>query len=182
MAAGPKQRPEALAQFAESARTDLRKNRPGLVADEATTPIPTDPKAKDDAATKVLREGATGEDQGAEAAIDKLPDRILDSRHAATRTEQDEAAEWPRSERGSYDATSDPRTGRPPLPIEAQALQREHELQQLRNAQLTEGEDDIDDDAEIEVTLDEDDEGGAIDEQDPGRMISPRDREGGDGD
>jgi hypothetical protein len=75
-----KQRPEALAQFAETARSDKKKDRPGLVADEATSPIPTDSKAKDKAATKVLQEGATGEDHGAEEAVDKLPDRILESR------------------------------------------------------------------------------------------------------
>jgi hypothetical protein len=75
-----KQRPEALAQFAETARSDKKKNRPGLVADEATSPIPTDSKAKDKAATKVLQEGATGEDHGAEEAVDKLPDRIVESR------------------------------------------------------------------------------------------------------
>ena len=75
-----KQRPEALAQFAETARDEKRKDRPGLVADEETTPIPTNSKAKDDAATRVLQEGATGEDHGAEEAIDRLPDRILESR------------------------------------------------------------------------------------------------------
>jgi hypothetical protein len=78
-----KQRPEALAQFAETARKKKRKERPGLVANEDTAPIPTDSKAKDDAATKVLQEGATGEDHGAEEAIDKLPDRIIESRHGS---------------------------------------------------------------------------------------------------
>ena len=78
-----KQRPEALAQFAETARTKKREERPGLVADEGTTPIPTDSKAKDEAATKVLQEGATGKDHGAEEAIDKLPDRIIESRRGA---------------------------------------------------------------------------------------------------
>lgn len=74
-----KQRPEALAQFAETARTSKKKDRPGLVADKGNAPIPTDSKAKDEAATKVLQEGATGEDHGAEEAIDKLPDRIRES-------------------------------------------------------------------------------------------------------
>jgi hypothetical protein len=82
-----KQRPEALAQFAETARTKKSKERPGLVADKDTAPIPTDSKAKDDAATKVLQEGATGEDHGAEAAIDRLPDRIIESRHGTHRRE-----------------------------------------------------------------------------------------------
>ena len=76
-----KQRPEALAQFAETARTEKKKDRPGLVADEATAPIPTDSKAKDKAATKVLQEGVTGKDHGAEEAVDKLPDRIIESRN-----------------------------------------------------------------------------------------------------
>jgi hypothetical protein len=75
-----KQRPEALAQFAETARTEKRKERPGLVADNDTAPIPTNSKAKDEAATKVLQEGATGEDHGSEEAIDRLPDRIIESR------------------------------------------------------------------------------------------------------
>jgi hypothetical protein len=77
-----KERPEALAQFAETARTDKRRERPGIAADEATRPLPTDSAAKDEAATKVLQEGATGLDHGAEEAIDRLPDRILESRHA----------------------------------------------------------------------------------------------------
>lgn len=75
-----KERPEALAQFAETARDEKRKDRPGLTADRSTSPIPTDSKAKDKAATKVLQEGVTGKDHGAEGAIDKLPDRIIDSR------------------------------------------------------------------------------------------------------
>jgi hypothetical protein len=33
----------------------------------------------------------------------------------------------------SYDATRDPRTGRPPNPLEAQKLAREHEAERLRN-------------------------------------------------
>ena len=75
-----KQRPEALAQFAETSRTKKREERPGLYADKGTKPIPTDSKKKDDAAAKVLQEGATGEDHGAEEAIEKLPDRIIESR------------------------------------------------------------------------------------------------------
>jgi hypothetical protein len=75
-----KQRPEALAQFAETSRKKKKVERPGLAADKATAPIPTDSKAKDKAATKVLQEGVTGEDHGADEAIDKLPDRIIASR------------------------------------------------------------------------------------------------------
>jgi hypothetical protein len=59
------------------------KNRPheeDLFADKETAPIPTDSKLKADAATRVLEEGATGEEKGSDEAIDKLPDRIVDSR------------------------------------------------------------------------------------------------------
>jgi hypothetical protein len=185
MAATPKQRPEALAQFAETARTDRRTDKPGLVADPATSPIPTNSEAKDEAATKVLQEGATGEDHGAEAAVDKLPDRILESRQSAPPQEENEETDYSMNERAAaYDATSDPRTGRPPSLIEAEVLNRERELQQLRNAQLTEGEDDGEeaDEIDIDVTLEEDGEmadSGAIDEQEPGRMISPEDDDAG---
>jgi hypothetical protein len=76
------QQPESLATFAEASR-DKDKVKPddiGLTANRNTAPIPTDSKQKDKAATKVLQEGATGEDKGAEEAIDKLPDRIIESR------------------------------------------------------------------------------------------------------
>lgn len=74
---GPKgQRPEALATFAASARNEGRKpERIGLEATQDTKPLKTSPEKKQDAATKVLREGVLGRDQGADAAIDKLPDR-----------------------------------------------------------------------------------------------------------
>lgn len=78
-----KQRPEALAEFAESARHQPATGKPGrkpLDADEHAVPIPEDNKKKHDAATKVLQEGATGEDKGSEEAIDKLHDRIAESR------------------------------------------------------------------------------------------------------
>jgi hypothetical protein len=74
-----KERPEALAAFAESARSE-KKVDVSLTATEHTKPIPTDPRKKDDAATKVLQEGVTGENHGAEEAIDELPDRITQSR------------------------------------------------------------------------------------------------------
>jgi hypothetical protein len=183
MTARLRQRPEALAQFAETARTDKRKDRPGLVADEATAPIATDSKAKDEAATKILQEGATGEDHGTEAAVDRLPDRIFASRRAGAEVEQDEP-ESSMSGQEAYDATSDPRTGRPPSPIEADKLNRERELEQLRNAQRSEGEEDDEgsnlgdiDELDIDVTLEEDEltDSGVIDEQAPARMISPED-------
>ena len=76
-AAGPKgQQPEALATFAASARNDGRKPKEiGLEATKATAPLKTSPALKQGAATKVLREGVLGRKQGADAAIDKLPDR-----------------------------------------------------------------------------------------------------------
>jgi hypothetical protein len=73
------ERPEALAAFAESARSK-KKLKTSLTATEQTAPIPTDSKKKDRAATKVLQEGVTGTDHGAEEAINELPDRIIESR------------------------------------------------------------------------------------------------------
>ena len=81
MKAGKKEQPESLATFAEASRTGGKKpDDLGLVADEDTTPIPTDSKLKDVAAGKVLQEGVTGEDKGADKAIERLPDRIIESR------------------------------------------------------------------------------------------------------
>ncbi len=68
--------PEALAKFAKAARNDSgNPDKSGLTAEKETSAIPTDPKLKQDAATKVLREGVTHRDQGAKEAIDRLPDR-----------------------------------------------------------------------------------------------------------
>jgi hypothetical protein len=76
-----KEQGEALATFAETSRTKSKvPEESSLQATEHTEPIPTDPKKKDLAATKVLNEGATGADQGAEEAVDELPDRIIESR------------------------------------------------------------------------------------------------------
>jgi hypothetical protein len=70
------ERPEALAKFAEVARNnDGRPVRNGIQATTETAPIPMDPTLKQHAATRVLREGVLNTDQGAEEAIDKLPDR-----------------------------------------------------------------------------------------------------------
>ena len=81
MTKSEKQRPEALATFAEASRHDGKKPEDlGLEADRHTAPIPTDPKKKQDAAAKVLHKGATGEDTGADEAVDSLPDRIVESR------------------------------------------------------------------------------------------------------
>ncbi len=70
------QQPEALATFAEAARKGgVKPAEVGLTATPETAPIPVDPAAKQDAATKVLAEGATGRDNGAEEAGGALPDR-----------------------------------------------------------------------------------------------------------
>ena len=75
------ERPEALATFAKASRHDgVKPDDLGLTADESTKPIPTSSKAKDRAATKVLQEGVTHQDKGSREAIDKLPDRIIESR------------------------------------------------------------------------------------------------------
>jgi hypothetical protein len=81
MTKSQKQRPEALATFAEASRKGGKKpDDLGVEADDNTEPIPTDPKKKQRAATKVLHKGATGEDTGVEEAIEDLPDRIIESR------------------------------------------------------------------------------------------------------
>lgn len=72
-----KGQPEALATFAAAAAHDgIKPKDIGLQATKETAPIPTNPEDKNDAATKVLREGVLGTDQGADAAIAKLPDRV----------------------------------------------------------------------------------------------------------
>lgn len=76
------ERPEALAKFAEVARNgDGKPVRNGTEATAETAPIPTDPAQKQDAATRVLREGVLKQDQGADEAIDRLPDRIAPRHH-----------------------------------------------------------------------------------------------------
>ncbi len=73
------QQPEALATFAEAARADGKKPADlGLTANSDTAPVTTDPHAKDEAATKVLKRGATGQDEGVDAAVDALPDRTAE--------------------------------------------------------------------------------------------------------
>ena len=63
-------------QFAEVARNaDGKPVREGVKATAETAPIPTDPNLKQDAATRVLREGVLHRNQGAKSAIKKLPDR-----------------------------------------------------------------------------------------------------------
>ena len=73
-----KTQPEVLAKFGEAARDmDGKPDKPGLRANEETAPVGMNPNQKQDAATKVLREGVFKRDEGADEAIDKLPDRIL---------------------------------------------------------------------------------------------------------
>jgi len=68
--------PEALANFAATARSDDKVSPTGGRGDTPDTEaLPTDPQKKAEAATKVLREGTLGVDQGAEEAVDRLPDR-----------------------------------------------------------------------------------------------------------
>jgi len=178
-----KQRPEALAQFAESARQGERTGVSGLTATEATAPIPTPSKAKDDAATRVLAEGATGQDFSSEEAIERLPDRILESQEKSglAGDEDGQSTSIPDRVEAPYDATRDPRTGRPPTPLEAQRLARDNELEQLRRAQIA------DEAADDDVDLEEAQEGSSTDEtnnigteeveageaQRPARMTSP---------
>lgn len=76
------ERPEALAKFAEVARNyDGKPVRTGTEATAETSPIPADSSQKQDAATKVLREGVLRQGQGADEAIDRLPDRTAAGRH-----------------------------------------------------------------------------------------------------
>ena len=71
-----KGQPEALATFAAAASNGGKKpDDIGPVATRETAAIPTNPDDKNDAATKILREGILGTNQDAEAAVDKLPDR-----------------------------------------------------------------------------------------------------------
>ncbi len=71
--------PEAIAKFAESARSQNGEmRRTGVKATSETSPLPTDPKLKQKAAKAVLRENVLGDDEGSEELISRLPDPILD--------------------------------------------------------------------------------------------------------
>lgn len=76
----PKTRqPEALATLAAASRAGGKKpDHVGLDETPDTAPVPTDPDRKDEAATRVLRRGAFGGDQGADEAVSDLPDRTAD--------------------------------------------------------------------------------------------------------
>lgn len=74
------QQPEALATFAAAARNDGKKpDDIGLTATPESAPIPASSEKKAQAASKVLREGVLQRDQGADEAVDALPDRTRDS-------------------------------------------------------------------------------------------------------
>lgn len=78
---GPEgQQPEALATFAATARNDGKKpDDIGLTATAETRPLPASSEKKAEAATKVLREGVLERDQGADEAVDALPDRTRET-------------------------------------------------------------------------------------------------------
>ena len=93
------ERPEALATFAKASRHDgVKPNDLGLTADQSTKPIPTSSKEKDRAATKVLQEGVTHKDKGSREAIDRLPDRIIESRKGDTPQNDDDASHLQKSD------------------------------------------------------------------------------------
>ncbi len=73
--------PEALASFAATARSrDKVSPTGGRDATPETEGRPTDPDLKAEAATKVLREGTLKRDEGADEAVDRLPDRTRPER------------------------------------------------------------------------------------------------------
>ena len=72
------ERPEALRQFAESAREGEDSPKP-LTADRQTAPRPVSNKDKHGVATRILHDGAEGEHPDPkEEGADRLPDRIVD--------------------------------------------------------------------------------------------------------
>ena len=72
------QRPEALAQFGESAREENPSPSPkSLKADAETAPVATENRVKHDVATRLLNDGAHGAQPDPDAAgEDRLPNRI----------------------------------------------------------------------------------------------------------
>ena len=74
-----RENPEAIAKFAQSARSKNNETtRTGLNSTSETSPRPTNPKLKQRAATAVLRENVLGDDEGSEELIKELPDPIQD--------------------------------------------------------------------------------------------------------
>jgi uncharacterized protein YqeY len=78
---GQKQRPEAVAEFAETARHESSSKDPkDMTADEHTAPIPVDNEVKHDVAEKILNAGAHGEKIDIEETVEPIPDRVIESR------------------------------------------------------------------------------------------------------
>jgi hypothetical protein len=74
--------PEALAKFADSGRAKGGQvKRSGVEATPETAAMPADPKAKDEAATRILHEGGMDKDDKAEDLVHELPDRITKDRN-----------------------------------------------------------------------------------------------------
>lgn len=72
------QRPEALAQFAKSARKGEKSPKENT-ADKETAPRPTANRDKHEVAERLLHKGAKGETPDPqEEGADRLPDRIID--------------------------------------------------------------------------------------------------------
>lgn len=72
------ERPEALAQFAESARHGEESPK-SPTADKETAPRPASNEDKHEVAASLLNEGAGGENPDPHAhGVDRLPDRIID--------------------------------------------------------------------------------------------------------
>lgn len=72
------ERPEALAQFARSAREGEQSSKE-KTADRETTPRPTSNRDKHEVAERLLRKGTEGETPDPrEEGADKPPDRIID--------------------------------------------------------------------------------------------------------
>ena len=70
------QQPEVLAGLAAAAKAGGQKpKQDGLTATPRTAPVKANVAQEVDAATKVLREGATHKNQGAAKAVRNLPDR-----------------------------------------------------------------------------------------------------------
>lgn len=72
------ERPEALAQFAQSAR-EGEESPKEETADRETAPRPTSNRDKHEVAERLLRKGAEGQAPDPhEEGADRLPDRIID--------------------------------------------------------------------------------------------------------
>jgi hypothetical protein len=76
-----KQQPEAVAEFAETARHESSGKDPkDMTADQHTKPIPTQNKVKHEVAEKILSSGAHHEKIDIEETVEPIPDRVIESR------------------------------------------------------------------------------------------------------